>query len=122
MRVDKNSITEALHRERDFADMFLAALLARNMRYEADLVDQLFNSSERRLARVLLMLAEMGNKDEVEAAFPRISQGTLAQMVGTTRSRISFFMNRFRASGFVSYDGQSRLQIHSSRLSSILQD
>ena len=122
MRIDKQAMTAVLHRERDFADIFLAGLLARNMRYEADLMDQLFNSSEKRLARLLLMLAEVGSKDGPGAVFPRISQGTMAEMVGTTRARVNFFMNRFRASGFVSYDGQSRLHIHSSRLSTLLHD
>ena len=122
MRIDKESMTEVLHRERDFADMFLAGLLARNIRYEADLMDQLFNSSEKRLARLLLTLAEAGSKDGSEVVLPRISQGMMAEMVGTTRSRVSFFMNRFRSSGFISYDGQSRLQIYSSRLSTVLHD
>jgi len=96
---------EALHREHAFSDMFVAYLLARNIRYEEDLVDQLFNSSEKRLARVLLLLAHFGKEGVPEAVVPKISQETLAEMVGTTRSRVSFFMNRFRKLGFIHYAG-----------------
>jgi hypothetical protein len=96
-------------------------LLARNIRYEEDLVDQLFNSSEKRLARVLLLLAHFGKEGGPETAIPKLSQETLAEMVGTTRSRVSFFMNRFRESGFIDYDG-SALQLHSSLLNVVLQD
>src|SRR5213595_2315388 len=107
----------ALHREHAFSDMFVAYLLARNIRYEEDLVDQLFNSSEKRLARVLLMLAHFGKEG---VPVPGISQETLAEMVGTTRSRVSFFMNRFRKLGFIHYNGG--LQVHSSLLNVVLLD
>jgi len=93
LRVDKKAMMDALHREHDFSDMFVAYLLARNIRYEEDLVDQLFNSSEKRLARVLLLLAHFGKEGTPESVVPKISQETLAEMVGTTRSRVSFFMN-----------------------------
>ena len=101
LRVDKKTMMEALHREHAFSDMFVAYLLARNIRYEEDLVDQLFNSSEKRLARVLLLLAHFGKEGIPETVVPKISQETLAEMVGTTRSRVSFFMNRFRKLGFI---------------------
>src|SRR6202022_2979791 len=115
MRIDKKSMMEVLHREHAFSDMFVAYLLTRNIRYEEDLVDQLFNSSEKRLARVLLLLAHFGKEGVPETVIPKMSQETLAEMVGTTRSRVSFFMNRFRKLGFVDY-GESGLQIHSSLL------
>ena len=111
---------DALHREHAFSDMFVAYLPARNIRYEEDLVDQLFNSSERRLARVLLMLAHFGKEGVPETVVPGISQETLAEMVGTTRSRVSFFMNRFRKLGFIHYNGG--LQVHSSLLNVVLHD
>ena len=111
----------ALHREHSVSDLFVAHMLARNIRYEEDLVDQLFNSSEKRLARALLLLAHFGKEGVPESVIPKISQETLAEMVGTTRSRVSFFMNRFRESGFVDYGG-SGLQIHSSLLNVVLQD
>jgi CRP/FNR family cyclic AMP-dependent transcriptional regulator len=101
MKIDKKSMMEVLHRERAFSDMFVAYLLARNIQYEEDLVDQLFNSSEKRLARVLLLLAHFGKEGKAETLVPKISQETLAEMVGTTRSRVSFFMNRFRKLGFI---------------------
>ena len=97
LRIEKKAMMDALHREHAFSDMFVAYLLARNIRYEEDLVDQLFNSSEKRLARVLLMLAHFGKEGVPETVVPRISQETLAEMVGTTRSRVNFFMNRSRA-------------------------
>lgn len=121
LRIDKKSMMQALHREHTFSDMFVAYLLARNIRYEEDLVDQLFNSSERRLARILLLLAHFGKEGVPEAVVPKISQETLAEMVGTTRSRVSFFMNRFRKLGFVDYNGGG-LQVHSSLLSVVLHD
>jgi len=104
--------------------MFTAYLSGRNIRYEADLVNQLFNSSEKRLARVLLMLAHFGKEGIPESVVPRISQETLAEMVGTTRSRVSFFMNRFRKLGFINYAGgaEGGLQVHSSRLKVVLHD
>jgi len=120
LRIEKKAMMAALHREHAFSDMFVAYLLARNIRYEEDLVDQLFNSSEKRLARVLLMLAHFGKEGVPETVAPRISQETLAEMVGTTRSRVSFFMNRFRKLGFIHYNGG--LQVHSSLLNVVLHD
>ena len=124
MRIDKKAMMNALHREHAFSDMFVAYLLARNIRYEEDLVDQLFNSSEKRLARVLLLLAHFGKEGVPETVVPKISQETLAEMVGTTRSRVSFFMNRFRKLGFIHYAGgeEGGLQVHSSLLSVVLHD
>jgi CRP-like cAMP-binding protein len=120
MRIEKKVMMEVLHREHSFSDMFVAYLLTRNIRYEADLVDQLFNSSEKRLARVLLLLARFGKDGKPEVAIPKISQETLAEMVGTTRSRVSFFMNRFRKLGFIQYNGV--LEVHSSLLNVVLHD
>jgi CRP/FNR family transcriptional regulator, cyclic AMP receptor protein len=122
MKIDKNSMVEVLHREHAFSDMFVAYLLARNIRYEEDLVDQLFNSSEKRLARVLLLLAHFGKDGKPEVAIPKISQETLAEMVGATRSRVNFFMNRFRKLGFIEYDRGNGLQVHSSLLNIVLHD
>ena len=124
LRVDKKAMMDALHREHAFSDMFVAYLLARNIRYEEDLVDQLFNSSEKRLARVLLLLAHFGKEGIPETVVPKISQETLAEMVGTTRSRVSFFMNRFRKLGFIHYAGgeDGGLQVHSSLLNIVLHD
>ena len=124
LRVDKKAMMEALHREHSLSDMFVAYLLARNIRYEEDLVDQLFNSSEKRLARVLLLLAHFGKEGIPETVVPKISQETLAEMVGTTRSRVSFFMNRFRKMGFIDYAGgvEGALQVHSSLLNVVLHD
>ncbi len=124
LRVDKKAMIDALHREHAFSDMFVAYLLARNIRYEEDLVDQLFNSSEKRLARVLLLLAHFGKEGIPEVVVPKISQETLAAMIGTTRSRVSFFMNRFRKLGFIDYSGglDGGLQVHSSLLNIVLHD
>ena len=124
LRIEKAAMMDALHREHAFSDLFVAYLLARNIRYEEDLVDQLFNSSEKRLARVLLMLAHFGKEGVPEAVVPKISQETLAEMVGTTRSRVSFFMNRFRKLGFIKYPGgdDGGLQVHSSLLNVVLHD
>jgi CRP/FNR family transcriptional regulator, cyclic AMP receptor protein len=124
LRIEKKAMMEALHREHAFSDMFVAYLLSRNIRYEEDLVDQLFNSSEKRLARVLLMLAHFGKEGVPETVVPKISQETLAEMVGTTRSRVSFFMNRFRNLGFIHYAGgiEGGLQVHSSLLNVVLND
>jgi CRP/FNR family cyclic AMP-dependent transcriptional regulator len=124
LRIEKKAMMEALHREHTFSDMFVAYLLARNIRYEEDLVDQLFNSSEKRLARVLLLLAHFGKEGTPETVVPKISQETLAEMVGTTRSRVSFFMNRFRKLGFIHYAGgtEGGLQVHSSLLNVVLHD
>jgi len=119
--IDKKAMMLALHQEHTFSDLFVAYLLARNIRYEEDLVDQLFNSSEKRLARMLLLLAHFGKEGVPETVIPRISQETLAEMVGTTRSRVSFFMNRFRKLGFVDY-GENGLQVHSSLLNIVLHD
>ena len=121
LRIDKKAMMLALHREHTFSDLFVAYLLARNIRYEEDLVDQLFNSSEKRLARILLLLAHFGKEGVPETVIPTITQETLAEMVGTTRARVSFFMNRFRKLGFVDYDG-SGLQVHSSLLNVVLHD
>jgi CRP/FNR family cyclic AMP-dependent transcriptional regulator len=122
MRIDKKSMMDVIHREHAFSDMFVAYLLIRNIRYEEDLVDQLFNSSEKRLARVLLLLAHFGKDSKAEAAIPTISQETLAEMVGTTRSRVNFFMNRFRKLGFIDYHSGDALQVHSSLLQIVLHD
>ncbi len=119
--IDKKAMMEALHREHEFSDLFVSYLLARNIRYEEDLVDQLFNSSEKRLARILLLLAHFGKDGVPETVIPKISQETLAEMIGTTRSRVSFFMNRFRELGFVDY-GEGGLQVHSSLLNIVLHD
>ena len=122
MRIDKKSMIEVLYREHAFSDMFVAYLLTRNIRYEEDLVDQLFNSSEKRLARILLLLAQFGKEGKPEILIPKMSQETLAEMIGTTRSRVSFFMNRFRKLGFIDYDGGSGFQVHSSLLNIVLHD
>jgi CRP/FNR family cyclic AMP-dependent transcriptional regulator len=120
MRIDKRSMMNVIHRERAFSDMFVTYLLTRNIRYEEDLVDQLFNSSEKGLARILLLLAHFGKDGKPEVAIPKISQETLAGMVGTTRSRVNFFMNRFRKLGFVRYNGE--LEVHSALLNVVLHD
>jgi len=122
MRIDKKSMMDVIHREHAFSDMFVAFLLTRNIRYEEDLVDQLFNSSEKRLARVLLLLAHFGKDGKSEVAIPKISQETLAEMVGTTRGRVNSFMNRFRKLGFIDYHGGDDLQVHSSLFSVVLHD
>jgi CRP-like cAMP-binding protein len=124
LRIEKKAMMDALHREPALSEVFVAYLLARNVRYEEDLVDQLFNSSEKRLARVLLMLAHFGKEGVPETVVPKISQETLAEMVGTTRSRVSFFMNRFRKLGFINYAGgvEGGLQVHSSLLNVVLHD
>jgi CRP-like cAMP-binding protein len=122
MKIDKKSMIEVLHREHAFSDMFVAYLLTRNIRYEEDLVDQLFNSSEKRLARILLLLARFGKEGTPETVIPKISQESLAEMVGTTRSRVSFFMNRFRKLGPIDYHAGDELQVHSSLLNIVLHD
>jgi CRP/FNR family transcriptional regulator, cyclic AMP receptor protein len=121
LRIDKKAMMRALHLQQAFSDLFVAYLLARNIRYEEDLVDQLFNSSEKRLARLLLLLAHFGKEGVPQTVIPKISQETLAEMIGTTRSRVSFFMNRFRELGFLDY-GESGLQVHSSLLNIVLHD
>lgn len=120
LKIEKKAMMQTLHRERKLSDLFVAHLLARNIRYEEDLVDQLFNSSEKRLARVLLLLAHFGKEGEPHNLIPEISQATLAEMVGTTRPRINFFLNRFRKLGFIRYDGG--LEVHSSLLNVVLHD
>src|SRR6185503_13170498 len=120
LRLPKQAMIRALHRDAAFAEVFTAYLLSRNIRMEEDLVDQLFNSSEKRLARILLLLANFGKAGRPEPVVPKISQETLAEMVGTTRSRISFFMNKFRKLGFVAYNGG--LEVHSSPLHVVLHD
>jgi CRP/FNR family transcriptional regulator, cyclic AMP receptor protein len=124
LRIEKKAMMDTLHREHTLSDLFVAHLLTRNIKYEEDLVDQLFNSSEKRLARVLLMLAHFGKEGIPETVVPKISQETLAEMVGTTRSRVSFFMNRFRKLGFINYAGgvEGGLQVHSSLLNVVLHD
>jgi CRP/FNR family cyclic AMP-dependent transcriptional regulator len=122
MKIDKKAMIAVLHREQAFSDMFVAYLLARNIRYEEDLVDQLFNSSEKRLARILLLLAHFGKEGKPETVIPKMSQETLAEMIGTTRSRVSFFLNRFRKLGFIDYRGGDDLQVHSSLLNIVLHD
>jgi CRP/FNR family transcriptional regulator, cyclic AMP receptor protein len=119
MRLEKTSVVRLLHGEPSFSELFLRYLLSRNIRIEEDLVDQLFNSSEKRLARVLLLMANFGKEGKAEPV-PKISQETLAEIVGTTRSRVSFFMNRFRKLGFIEYNGG--LEVHSSLLNIVLHD
>jgi CRP-like cAMP-binding protein len=120
LRITRAEMIREMHDEPAFANFFLKFLLARSMRSQADLVDQLFNSSEKRLARILLLMAEFGKPGEPEIFIPPISQETLAEMIGTTRSRVSFFMNRFRKLGFISYNG--RIQVHKSLLNVVLLD
>jgi CRP/FNR family cyclic AMP-dependent transcriptional regulator len=119
-RLEKAALVAVIHEEPAFSEMFIAHLLARTIRVEADLVDQLFNSSEKRLARVLLLLANFGKEGKPEPIIAKISQETLAEMIGTTRSRVSFFMNRFRKLGFIAYNG--RIEVHSSLLNVVLHD
>jgi CRP-like cAMP-binding protein len=120
-RIEKSLMTRLLHERHDISELFVTHLLSRNIRYEADLVDQLFNSSEKRLARILLLLAHFGKESRAEVVVPRVSQDDLAQMVGTTRSRVSHFMNKFRGLGFVDYDDEE-LTVHSGLLSVVLHD
>jgi CRP/FNR family transcriptional regulator, cyclic AMP receptor protein len=119
--IEKKAMMDVLHREYALSDRFVAYLLTRNIRYEEDLVDQRFNLSEKRLARILLLLAHFGKAGTPETVVPKISQETLAEMIGTTRSRVNFFMNKFRKLGFVDY-GESGLQVHSSLLNIVLHD
>jgi CRP/FNR family transcriptional regulator, cyclic AMP receptor protein len=119
-KIKRDEMIRTMHEEHDFSDLFLKFLLARSMRIQADLVDQLFNSSEKRLARILLLMAEFGKPGEQETLIPKISQETLAEMIGTTRSRVSFFMNRFRKLGFIEYNG--RIRVHKSLLNVVLHD
>ena len=120
LRIGRGEMIRVMHEEHGLSDLFLKFLLERSMRIQADLVDQLFNSSEKRLARILLLMAEFGKPGEPEQYIPKISQETLAEMVGTTRSRVSFFMNRFRKLGFIEYNG--RIKVHRSLLNAVLLD
>ncbi len=120
LKITREEMIRVIHEQQDFSDLFMKFLLARSMRIQADLVDQLFNSSEKRLARILLLMAEFGKPGEPETFIPPITQETLADMIGTTRSRVSFFMNRFRKLGFIDYNG--RIQVHKSLLNVILLD
>ena len=120
MKIEREEMVRVLHEEHKFSDLFLKFVLTRSVRVQADLVDQLFNSSEKRLARTLLLMAEFGQPGEVETLIPPITQETLAAMIGTTRSRVSFFMNRFRKLGFIEYNG--RIRIHKSLLNVVLRD
>jgi CRP/FNR family cyclic AMP-dependent transcriptional regulator len=120
LKITRDEMIRVIHEEHSFSDLFLKFLIERSMRIQADLVDQLFNSSEKRLARILLLMAEFGQNGEPEPLIPKISQQTLAEMIGTTRSRVSFFMNRFRKLGFIEYNG--RIRVHKSLLNVILHD
>jgi CRP/FNR family cyclic AMP-dependent transcriptional regulator len=120
LRIERKEMMRVIHEEHAFSDVFVAYLLERNSRIQADLIDQLFNSSEKRLARALLLLAHFGKEGKPEAVIPKISQEVLAEMIGATRSRVSFFMNRFRKLGFIEYNGS--IQINSSLLNVVLHD
>jgi len=120
LRIERESMLRVLHEEHAFSDFFMQFILNRGIRTQADLVDQLFNSSERRLARTLLLMADFGKDGEPEPLIPPVTQETLAEMIGTTRSRVSFFMNRFRKLGYIEYDG--RIRVHTSLLNMVLQD
>jgi CRP-like cAMP-binding protein len=120
LKIERAEMIRVLHEEHALSDMYLKFLLARSMRTQADLIDQLFNSSEKRLARILLLMAEFGKAEEPETLIPQITQETLAEMIGTTRSRVSFFMNRFRKLGFIEYNG--RIRVHKSLLNVVLHD
>lgn len=120
VRIDKSAMIRVLHGEPAFSELFMSYLLSRNIRIEEDLVDQLFNSSEKRLARILLLLAHFGKEGKAERVIPKMSQETLAEMIGTTRSRVSFFLNKFKKLGFIEYNGE--LRVHSSLLNIVLHD
>jgi CRP-like cAMP-binding protein len=120
MKIERWEMIRVMHEEHAFSDLFLKFLLARSIRTQADLVDQLFNSSEKRLARILLLMAEFGKPEQTETLIPKISQETLAEMIGTTRSRVNFFMNRFRKLGFIDYNGG--IKVHKSLLNVVLHD
>jgi CRP/FNR family cyclic AMP-dependent transcriptional regulator len=120
LKITKKEMVRVLREEHALSDVFVSFLLARNARFQSDLVDHLFNSSEKRLARVLLLLAQFGKEGKPEAVIPKLSQEALAEMVGTTRSRVSFFMNRFRKMGFIEYNGE--IQVHTSLLNIVLHD
>jgi len=120
--IDKGRMVRLLHQQHAMSDRFISHMLARNIRIEEDLIDQLFNSSEKRLARALLLLARYGKRDKPVRVVPKVSQATLAEMVGTTRSRVNFFLNKFKRLGFIEYDGELPLKINSSLLSVVLHD
>jgi CRP/FNR family transcriptional regulator, cyclic AMP receptor protein len=120
LKIQRGEMIRVLHEEHAFSDLFLNYLLARSMRVQADLVDQLFNSSEKRLARILLLMADFGGSEDPDALIPKITQETLAEMIGTTRSRVSFFMNRFRTLGLIEYNG--RIRVHKSLFNVVLHD
>jgi len=120
LKIDRNEMIRVMHEEHSLSEVFVTFLLARSMRIQADLIDQLFNSSEKRLARILLLMAEFGKPGEPETLIPKITQESLAEMIGTTRSRVSYFMNRFRKLGFIDYNG--RIRVHKSLLNVILHD
>jgi CRP-like cAMP-binding protein len=120
LKIERAEMIRAMHEEHAFSDLFLKFLLERSMKTQADLIDQLFNSSEKRLARILLLMADFGQPGEPESLIPKISQETLAEMIGTTRSRVSFFMNRFRKLGFIEYNGD--IKVHKSLLNVVLHD
>ena len=120
LQIEKPHMVRSLHEEQEFSDRFIAHMLARNIRIEEDLVDQLFNSSEKRLARTLLLLARYGSEDVTQRKLPKLSQETLAEMIGTTRSRVNFFMNKFRKLGFIEYNGD--ITVNSSLLTVVLHD
>jgi CRP/FNR family transcriptional regulator, cyclic AMP receptor protein len=122
LRIAKARMVQLLHKQHAMSDRFIAHMLARNIRFEQDLVDQLFNSSEKRLARTLLLLARFGTKDRPIPVAPKISQETLAEMIGTTRSRVNFFLNKFKKLGFIEYDGRHPLKVNGALLSVILHD
>jgi CRP/FNR family transcriptional regulator, cyclic AMP receptor protein len=121
-RIEKSLMSRMLHKKHEISELFVAHLLSRNIRYQADLVDQLFNSSEKRLARILLLLSNFGKESRAELVLPSVSQDSLAQMIGTTRSRVSHFMNKFRKLGFIDYSDGNRLTVHSGLLSVVLHD
>ena len=121
-RIEKQLMQHMLHEKHEISELFVAHLLSRNARYEADLVDQLFNSSEKRLARILLLLAHFGKESRAELVLPAVSQDSLAQMIGTTRSRVSHFMNKFRKLGFINYSDSNGLMVHSGLLTVVLHD
>jgi CRP-like cAMP-binding protein len=122
LRVEKQRMVRLLHKQHAMSDRFIAHMLARNIRIEEDLIDQLFNSSEKRLARALLLLARYGKQDKPIRVVPKVSQETLADMIGTTRSRVNFFLNKFKKLGFIEYDGELPLKVNSSLLSVVLHD
>ena len=122
LRVGRLQMVKLLHKQHELSDRFIAHMLARNIRIEEDLIDQLFNSAEKRLARTLLLLARYGRQDQPASVVPKISQETLAEMIGTTRSRVNFFLNKFKKLGFIEYEGELPLKINSSLLSVVLHD